>query len=157
MKVEVWATGKTSERYLEEGTEQYVRRLGHYLKFEWRILPDIRKAGKLSPDQLKEKEGEQVLKQLDKGDFLILLDEGGKSYTSEGFADFLQHKLQLSHRRILFLVGGAYGFSPALYERANSKLSLSKMTFSHQMVRLFLMEQLYRAMTILNNEPYHNS
>jgi 23S rRNA (pseudouridine1915-N3)-methyltransferase len=157
MKVELWAIGKTNERYLEEGIALYARRLEHYLKLEWRVLPDVKKAGKLPPAKLKEKEGELVFRQLAPGDFLILLDERGKTYSSEGFAAFLNHKLQLSYRRLVFLIGGAYGFPPAIYQRADSRLSLSKMTFSHQMVRLFLVEQLYRAMSILNNEPYHNS
>jgi len=157
MKVELWAIGKTNERYLEEGIALYARRLEHYLKLEWRVLPDVKKAGKLPAAKLKEKEGELVFRQLAPGDFLILLDERGKTYSSEDFAAFLNHKLQLSYRRLIFLIGGAYGFPPAIYQRADSRLSLSKMTFSHQMVRLFLAEQLYRAMSILNNEPYHNS
>lgn len=156
MKVELWAIGKTNERYLETGIEVYTKRLKHYLKFELRILPDIKKAGKLSPPQLKEKEGDAILKALQPGDLLILLDEGGKSMNSTGFAEFINHKLQLSHRRIIFLVGGAFGFSPVLYQEAHHKISLSDMTFSHQMIRLFMVEQIYRAMTILNNEPYHN-
>lgn len=157
MKTELWAIGKTGERYLEEGMELYCKRLGHYLKFGMEIIPDIRKAGKLSPEQLKEKEGKAVLQRLRAGDFLVLLDEAGKQYTSESFAEFTGHKMQLSYKRLIFLIGGAYGFSPEIYARADSKLSLSRMTFSHQMVRLFFLEQLYRAMTILNNEPYHNA
>ena len=157
MKTELWAIGKTNERYLEEGMELYRKRLGHYLKFGMEIIPDIKKAGKLNPEQLKGREGEAVLQRLKPGDFLVLLDESGKQFTYESFAEFLSHKLQLSYKRIIFLIGGAYGFSPELYTRADSKLSLSRMTFSHQMVRLFFLEQLYRAMTILNNEPYHNA
>ncbi|MEQ8704708.1 MAG: 23S rRNA (pseudouridine(1915)-N(3))-methyltransferase RlmH [Phaeodactylibacter sp.] len=156
MKIELWAIGKTSERYLETGIEVYTKRLKHYLKFEFRILPDVKKAGKLSPEQLKEKEGELVLKALQPGDLLLLLDERGKRVTSTGFAEFINHKLQLSHRRIIFLIGGAFGFAPDLYQKADHKISLSDMTFSHQMIRLFMVEQIYRAMTILNNEPYHN-
>lgn len=156
MKVQLWAIGKTNERYLEEGIALYAKRLRHYLRFEWRVLPDVKKAGKLPPAQLKAREAETVLKQLEQGDFLILLDERGKMMSSEAFAQFLEHKLQLSYRRLIFLIGGAYGFDDSLYESANGKLSLSQMTFSHQMVRLFMAEQLYRAATILNNEPYHN-
>ena len=156
MKVQLWAIGKTNERYLEEGIALYAKRLRHYFKFEWRVLPEVKKAGKLPAAQLKAREAETVLKQLEQGDFLILLDERGKQLASEAFAQFLEHKLQLSYRRLIFLIGGAYGFDDSLYEQANSKLSLSKMTFSHQMVRLFMAEQLYRAATILNNEPYHN-
>ncbi|MCB0589602.1 MAG: 23S rRNA (pseudouridine(1915)-N(3))-methyltransferase RlmH, partial [Phaeodactylibacter sp.] len=155
MKTELWAIGKTSEPYLEEGMALYQKRLGYYLKFGLEIIPDVRKAGKLSPDQLKVKEAESVLRRLQPGDFLVLLDEAGKQHTSESFAGFLNHKMQMSYKRLIFLIGGAYGFSPELYARADGKLSLSRMTFSHQMVRLFFLEQLYRAMTILNNEPYH--
>ncbi|MCB9288628.1 MAG: 23S rRNA (pseudouridine(1915)-N(3))-methyltransferase RlmH [Lewinellaceae bacterium] len=157
MKTELWAIGKTSEPYLEEGMALYQKRLGYYLKFGLEIIPDVRKAGKLSPDQLKVKEAESVLRRLQPGDFLVLLDEAGKQHTSESFAGFLNHKMQMSYKRLIFLIGGAYGFSPELYARADGKLSLSRMTFSHQMVRLFFLEQLYRAMTILNNEPYHNA
>ena len=157
MKMELWAIGKTSEPYLEEGMALYQKRLGYYLKFGLEIIPDVRKAGKLSPDQLKVKEAESVLRRLQPGDFLVLLDEAGKQQTSESFAGFLNHKMQMSYKRLIFLIGGAYGFSPELYARADGKLSLSRMTFSHQMVRLFFLEQLYRAMTILNNEPYHNA
>ncbi len=134
----------------------YLKRLGHYLKFELAILPDVRNAGRLQAGQLKALEGESVLQRLRPGDFLILLDEGGRQFSSEEFAAFLSRQFQLSYRRLVFLIGGAYGFSPEISQRADLKLSLSRMTFSHQMVRLFFLEQLYRAMTILNNEPYHN-
>ncbi len=157
MKVELWAVGKTSEAYLAEGIALYEKRLSHYLKFSMSILPDVKKAGKLNPAELREKESQIVLQRLKDGDFLVLLDEEGRQFSSEGFAGFIGSKMQLSYRRIIFLVGGAYGFSPELYGRAAQKLSLSKMTFSHQMVRLFFLEQLYRAMTILKNEPYHNA
>lgn len=157
MKVELWAIGKTNERYLEEGMALYEKRLKHYLPFQWTVLPDIKGAGNLSEQQLKAKEGESTLSKLKDDDLLILLDERGCSFSSEGFATYLDKKLQQSQRRLVFLIGGAYGFSDALYERANDQLSLSSMTFSHQMVRLFFLEQLYRAMTILRNEPYHNS
>lgn len=157
MKVELWAIGKTNERYLEEGMALYEKRLKHYLPFQWTVLPDIKGAGNLSAQQLKAKEGESILSKLKDDDLLILLDERGRSFSSEGFATYLDKKLQQSQRRLVFLIGGAYGFSDALYERAKDQLSLSSMTFSHQMVRLFFLEQLYRAMTILRNEPYHNS
>lgn len=157
MKTELWAIGKTSERYLEEGIELYSKRLSHYLRFALEIIPDVKKAGKQGPEQLKAREGEAVLQRLRPGDFLVLLDAAGLQYTSEAFAEFIGHKQQLSYKRLIFLVGGAYGFPPELYGRADSRLSLSLMTFSHQMVRLFFLEQLYRAMTILNNEPYHNA
>ncbi|MFN7118270.1 MAG: 23S rRNA (pseudouridine(1915)-N(3))-methyltransferase RlmH [Saprospiraceae bacterium] len=156
MKIELWAIGKTNEKYLEEGITIYLKRLKHYINFEFSVIPDIKQAGNLNALQLKNKEGETILARLKNEDFLILLDEKGDVYTSEAFADYIQQKLQISYKRIIFLIGGAYGFSEDLYVRANSKLSLSKMTFSHQMVRLFFVEQLYRAMTILKNEPYHN-
>lgn len=156
MKIELWAIGKTNEKYLEEGIAIYLKRLKHYVNFEFSIIPDIKQAGNFNSTQLKAKEGEAMLARLKNEDFLILLDEKGESYTSEAFANFLEQKLQLSHKRMVFLIGGAFGFSEGLYARANGKLALSKMTFSHQMVRLVFVEQLYRAMTILRNEPYHN-
>ncbi len=156
MKVTIQFVGKTNERYLEEGITNYFKRLKHYLPVELSVLPDLKKAGKRSADQLKEQEGERILASLHPADRLILLDEKGKSFSSVDFAAWLDKQLQGSHRRLVFQVGGAYGFSPAVYERADQLLTLSAMTFSHQMVRLFLLEQLYRAQTILRNEPYHN-
>ncbi len=156
MKVELWSIGKTAFSYLEEGMAVYEKRLPHYLPFATAILPDIKNAGSLNPDQLKQKEGELVISQLKKEDLLVLLDERGKQLTSVEFANFMEQKLQLGSRRLVFIVGGAWGFSEAIYQRADHKLSLSKMTFSHQMVRLFFLEQLYRAMTILRGESYHN-
>ncbi len=157
MKVEFWVTGKNNEAYLDEGSGIYLKRLSRYLPFEMEVLPDIRQAKNLKPLQLKEKESDQVLTRLKNEDFLVLLDEKGRQFTSESFARWLEVQLQGSSRRLIFVVGGAYGFSQALYDRANVLLSLSGMTFSHQMVRLFFLEQLYRAMTILKNEPYHNA
>ncbi len=157
MKVHVYYIGKTSESYLREGEAIYVKRLKHYLPITFEVLPDIKGAGKMSREQLKEKEGELVLSRLKNDDGLILLDEGGKQYPSVDFAAWLDRQLQQPYRRLIFLVGGAFGFPPAIYARANGKLSLSKMTFSHQMIRLFFSEQLYRAMTILRGEKYHNS
>lgn len=157
MKVECWFIGKTADRYLQEGIDKYAKRLPHYLPFNQEILPDIKNAGKLKPEQLKEKEAELVMNRLKPQDGLILLDERGKQYTSEELAAWLDGQLQAPYRRLIFLVGGAFGFDESIYQRANGKLSLSKMTFSHQMVRLFCLEQLYRAMTILRNEPYHNN
>ncbi len=156
MKVELWSIGKTAFSYLEEGMAVYEKRLPHYLPFATAILPDIKNAGCLNPDQLKQKEGELVISRLKKEDLLVLLDERGKQLTSLEFSSFMEQKLQLGSRRLVFLVGGAFGFSEAIYQRADHKLSLSKMTFSHQMVRLFFLEQLYRAMTILRGEGYHN-
>jgi 23S rRNA (pseudouridine1915-N3)-methyltransferase len=156
MKIELWAIGKTNEAYLESGISIYQKRLSHYLKFDFVIIPDIRKAGKLNPEQLKVKEGEVIMQKIQQGDYLILLDEKGKQYTSVAFANMLEQLLPMSYKRIIFLIGGAFGFAPAVYQRADSQISLSKMTFSHQMIRLFFVEQLYRGMTILKNEKYHN-
>jgi 23S rRNA (pseudouridine1915-N3)-methyltransferase len=156
VKAECWFIGKTADRYLREGIDKYAQRLPHYLPFEKVILPDIKNAGKLPPEQLKQKEAELVLSRLKPQDALYILDEKGKQFTSEELAQWVDQQLQGFHRRLIFLVGGAFGFDEAIYQRANGKLSLSRMTFSHQMVRLFWLEQLYRAMTILKNEPYHN-
>lgn len=156
MKVEFWAVGNTSFDYLQDGVGIYEKRLKHYLPFQAEVIPDIKNAKKMSQLQIKAKEGEQILKRLNKGDHLILLDERGKSYSSVQFANFMDQQLQQSYKKIVFLIGGAYGFSDEVYQRSNAKISLSKMTFSHQMVRLFFIEQLYRAMTILRNEPYHH-
>ena len=156
MKVEVMYVGKTAEKYLRTGEEVYAKRLRHYLPIAFTTLPDVKNAGKLSAEQLKEREGETILSRLRNEDGLILLDEAGEQFGSVAFARWLDRQLQRPYRRLVFLVGGAYGFSPAVYARANGKLSLSAMTFSHQMVRLFLSEQLYRAMTILRGERYHN-
>ena len=156
MKVEFWSIGKTKAAYLKEGISVYEKRIQHYLKMEVVLLPDIKNAKSLRPKQLKEKEGVLFLKKIQKGDCVILLDERGKAFTSVEFATFLERQLQHSYTKIIFVVGGAYGFSPAIYERANLKMQLSKMTFSHQMIRLFFLEQFYRAMAILKNEPYHN-
>lgn len=156
MKIEFWVIGKTNQAYLKEGMAIYEKRIQHYLKMETVIFPDIKNAKNLTAAQVKIKEGAVFLKKLQKGDYLVLLDERGKAFTSVQFAAFLNQQLQLSHARIIFLVGGAYGFAPAIYERANLKIRLSTMTFSHQMIRVFFLEQFYRGMTILKNEPYHN-
>ncbi len=157
MKVEFWVIGKTSESYLKQGIELYVKRLSHYLPFQMIVIPDVKTSKGMKPIQLKEKEGEAILQKLKSEDLLILLDEKGKSFNSVAFAKYMDQLLMRPGRRLIFLVGGAFGFSDALYKRAQGKLSLSEMTFSHQMIRLFFVEQLYRAMTILRNEPYHNS
>ncbi len=156
MKIEYWFIGKTKAAYLREGMSIFEKRLRRYLKLQMIIISDIKNAKNLSPEKIKEKEGEKVLAKLDKKDYLILLDEKGKSFTSKQFAQFLYQQLQQPYSKAIFLVGGVYGFSPKVYERANQQIALSNMTFSHQMARLFFLEQLYRAMTILRNEPYHN-
>ncbi|MCS7036863.1 MAG: 23S rRNA (pseudouridine(1915)-N(3))-methyltransferase RlmH [Saprospiraceae bacterium] len=155
MKVEVWAIGKTTEAYLQTGLSLYEKRLSHYLPFTWQTLP-AHKGKNNDPQNLKQQEGQTVLEKLRPDDYLVLLDERGQQLTSLELAQWLQQRLQAPARRLIFLIGGAYGFSPDLYARANAQLALSRLTFSHQMARLFLMEQLYRAMTILRNEPYHN-
>lgn len=157
MKIEFWFIGKTSFSYLQEGIDLYFKRLQHYIKFDIVVIPDIKNAKNLTQDQLKTKEGALLLKKLTKSDLLVLLDENGKSYDSVAFAQYIDKTRQQSQKRLIFVVGGAYGFSKEVLNRANNKISLSKMTFSHQMVRLFFVEQLYRAMTILKGEPYHHS
>jgi 23S rRNA (pseudouridine1915-N3)-methyltransferase len=155
MKIEVWAIGKTSEPYLETGIAIFEKRLKNYLPFQLFILPNIKI--KTTDAQLtKQEEAKLVLAKLNPDDYLILLDERGKQFSSTELAHRMEQLLSSSHRRVIFLIGGAFGFSQEVYQRANAQLSLSSMTFSHQMIRLFLLEQLYRAMTILRNEPYHN-
>ncbi len=156
MKVVFRVVGRTQDSYLQEGIQVFAKRLPHYLPFELDVIPDLRKTKGLTPDQFKQREGEAILQRLDPADQLILLDEAGKSFTSEEFANWIDRRLQQSARRLVFQVGGAYGFSSEVYQRAHAKVALSSMSFSHQMVRLFFLEQLYRAMTILRNEPYHN-
>ncbi len=155
MKIELWAIGKTSERYLDEGMAVFEKRLKNYLPVQWQIIPDI-KVKTSDARIVKKEEGEKVLAKLQSDDYLVLLDENGREYTSVELAQWMEKRMNQSPRRLIFLIGGAFGFSEAVYERAQEKISLSRLTFSHQMVRLFLMEQLYRAMTILKNEPYHN-
>ncbi len=156
MKIELWQIGKTSDKWLESGIEHYTKRLAHYNPFELVTLPDIKQGHRLSPEQLMVREAEMVLGRLQPNDMLILLDERGQQYRSRQFARQLEQWLQRPVRRIVFLVAGAWGAAPELKLRADVQLSLSQMTFSHQMVRLFLAEQLYRAFTILRGEPYHN-
>jgi len=156
MKITLLAIGKTDDKNLETLIKMYSKRLGHYVPFSLDIIPDIKKAKNLSEDQQKQLEGIEILKRTNTSDHLILLDEKGNSYTSIKFANFLQKKMNSGLKNLVFVIGGPYGFSPELYERAQGKVSLSHMTFSHQMVRLFMVEQLYRGFTILRNEPYHH-
>ncbi len=155
MKIELWVIGKTAFKYLDEGINIYEKRLKHYVNFEIVTLPDI-KNPPLSTEALKTKEGELILNKLTKDDVLILLDENGKQLTSIDFSKFIETQQNNATKRIIFQIGGAFGFSDAVYARANQKMSLSKMTFSHQMIRLFFVEQLYRSFTILKGEKYHN-
>lgn len=156
MKIELMAIGRTSTRYLQDGIDVYLKRLSHYVPFEIKCLPDVKTSRSLTEERQKEMEGEQFLAQLQPGDFLVLLDERGKEMTSRDFSVYIDRKMLSVPKRMLFVIGGPYGFSKAMYERADDKISLSKMTFSHEMVRLFFTEQLYRAMTILRGEPYHH-
>jgi len=156
MKICLLVIGKTDEVYLQNGIELFLKRIPHYISFEMKAIPDIKNSKNLSEDQQKEKEGELILQQLSTSDELFLLDEQGMEVSSVEFARFLEKKMISGIKRLVFVIGGPYGFSGSVYSRANGKVSLSKMTFSHQMVRLIFLEQLYRAMTILKGEPYHH-
>ncbi len=156
MNIKLIAVGKTDNLALQQLISSYEKRLSYYINFELQLLPDVKNSKSLSEEQQKVKEGELILSNVENSHTLILLDERGKEFTSIGFADELQKKMNTSIKQLTFVIGGPYGFSQAMYERANSKLSLSKLTFSHQMIRLFFLEQLYRAFTILRNEPYHH-
>ena len=156
MKIKLLAVGKTDDKNLIQLIEMYQNRLKHYIKFELEIIPDIKNAKNLSEKQQKEKEGELILNKLENSDQLILLDDKGKQYSSIEFSQFLQKKMNSGIKQLVFVIGGPYGFSEAVYKKAQGKLSLSKMTFSHQMIRLFIVEQIYRGFTILKNEPYHH-
>jgi 23S rRNA (pseudouridine1915-N3)-methyltransferase len=157
VKIEAWFIGKTSPSYLQIGLDDYAGRIKKYVPFETVIIPDIKDAGSYAARDRLLKEGEKVLQKLIPQDYLILLDEGGKEFSSVQFSQFIEKELNKSYKKLIFLVGGSFGFSTELQQRANLKISLSKMTFSHQMVRLFFLEQIYRGFTILNNEPYHNA
>ncbi|WP_446776609.1 23S rRNA (pseudouridine(1915)-N(3))-methyltransferase RlmH [Macellibacteroides fermentans] len=156
MKISLIVIGKTDASYFVDAINEYKNRLVHYIPFEMEIIPDIKNVKNLREEQQKEKEGELILKILQPGDYLVLLDEHGKSFTSMEFATYLERKMHVVSKRLVFVIGGPYGFSEAVYKAASEKISLSKMTFSHQMIRLIFVEQIYRAMTILNNEPYHH-
>jgi len=156
MKIKLIAIGKTDDKNLIQLIENYQKRLNHYVKFEFKIIPDIKKAKNLSEEQQKEKEGLLILKELVTTDQLVLLDEKGHEFRSIEFSRFLQKKMNSGIKQLVFVIGGPYGFSKSVYQKAQGKVSLSKMTFSHQMIRLFMVEQLYRSFTILKNEPYHH-
>ncbi len=156
MKVKLLAIGKTDDKNLLKLIETYQNRLKHYIKFEVSIIPDIKKVKNLSENQQKEKEGELILKQLQPTDQLVLLDDKGKEFNSIEFSKYLQKKMNSGIKQLVLVIGGPYGFSEEVYKKSNGKISFSKMTFSHQMIRLFVVEQLYRGFTILKNEPYHH-
>jgi 23S rRNA (pseudouridine1915-N3)-methyltransferase len=157
MKILLLVIGKTDEDYLITGIKKYVGRLGHYVSFEMKEIPDIRNRKTLSEEQQKKAESFLLLQQMQPGDHVVLLDENGCTYTSVAFAENLEKLMASGAKRIVFVIGGPYGFAQEVYDKANAKMSLSAMTFSHQMVRLIFVEQLYRAFTILKGEPYHHS
>jgi len=148
--------GKTTENYLNEAVAEYVKRLKHYIVFDIVVIPELKNVKNISCEQQKEKEGLAILSSIESSDEVILLDERGVEYSSIEFASWIERKRITSLKRLIFVVGGPYGFSPEVYARANGKISLSQMTFSHQMIRLLFVEQLYRAMTIIKGEPYHH-
>ncbi|SDE66679.1 23S rRNA (pseudouridine1915-N3)-methyltransferase [Pricia antarctica] len=156
MTIKLLAIGKTDSKPLQQLISEYENRLKHYVRFKLETIADIKNAKNLSEVQQKDKEGELILKKLGPTDILVLLDENGKHFSSIHFSKYLQKKMNSGIKQLVFVIGGPYGFSDAIYNKAHGKISLSKMTFSHQMVRLFVVEQVYRAFTILKNEPYHH-
>ncbi|WP_299157219.1 23S rRNA (pseudouridine(1915)-N(3))-methyltransferase RlmH [uncultured Tenacibaculum sp.] len=156
MKIKLLAIGKTDDKNLIQLIDNYQNRLKHYIKFELEIIPDIKNVKNLSEAQQKEKEGTLILSKLQNTDQLILLDDKGKHFSSIEFSQYLQKKMNSGIKQLVLVIGGPYGFSDAIYKKSQGKISLSKMTFSHQMIRLFIIEQIYRGYTILRNEPYHH-
>lgn len=156
MQIKLVAIGKTDHPAIQKLVEEYASRLGFYIRFDFEIIPDLKNTKSISELLQKEKEGELILKKIQPSDDLILLDERGKTFSSIEFSEYLQKKMNSGLKQLVLVIGGPYGFSEAVYARANGKISLSKMTLSHQMIRPFLIEQLYRAFTILRNEPYHH-
>lgn len=156
MKIKLLAIGKTDDKNLSALIQTYQNRLQHYIKFEFEIISDLKNAKNLSEAQQKEKEGELLLNKLQPTDQVLLLDDKGKDFTSMEFSKFLQKKMNSGIKTLVLIIGGPYGFSEAVYKKAQGKVSFSKMTFSHQMIRVFVVEQIYRAFTILKNEPYHH-
>jgi 23S rRNA (pseudouridine1915-N3)-methyltransferase len=156
MKIKVLVIGKTDDKNLQLLIDKYKKRLGHYIRFEIEVIPDLKNVKNLSEKEQKEKEGVLLLKKVGASDQLWLLDEKGQEFRSLKFSKFMQTKMNAGIKQLILVIGGPYGFSDEVYRKATGKLSLSKMTFSHQMIRLFLVEQIYRAFTILKNEPYHH-
>lgn len=156
MTITLLAIGKTDQSHLETLIDIYSKRLQHYIRFNFEVIPDVKRGKKIEESQQKEKEGTLILSKINTADTVVLLDEKGKSYSSIQFSDQLQKYMNRGIKKVVFVIGGPYGFSEAMYQRANARLSLSAMTFSHQMIRLFFIEQLYRGFTILKNEPYHH-
>lgn len=156
MKTIFLVIGKTTDKRIEQLTDEYIGRISHYMPFRLEVIPELRNAKNLSQEQQKEQEAELIKKSLQPGDYIILLDEHGKERRSIEFAQWMQKRMAASPRRLVFIVGGPYGFAPQIHKMAQEEISLSQMTFSHQMIRLLFVEQVYRAMTILNGEPYHH-
>lgn len=156
MKISLITVGRTDIKWVREGLDMYVSRLKHYAPFELTEIPELKNVSALSKDQIKSREGELILKLLKPSDDLVLLDEHGREFRSVEFAKYLENKMIASGKDLVFVIGGAYGFSPEVYDRADGKISLSKMTYSHQIVRTIFAEQLYRAFTIIKGEPYHH-
>jgi len=156
MQIVFLVVGKTNDKYLLEGMAEYEKRLRKYISFNTEVIPELKRTKGLSESELKQREGKEILAKFKGGDCIILLDENGKQFGSVDFSEHLQKKMNAGYKRLVFVVGGPYGFSSDVYAKATEKVSLSKMTFSHQMVRLFFIEQIYRAFTILRNEPYHH-
>ena len=156
MQLSLLVLGKTDSAQIETEIKRYESRLKHYLPIELRVIPDVRRGSKLTPEEQKRAEGIELLRYITPTDRVYLFDERGESYTSRAFATFIERAMVSGERRLVFIIGGPYGFSPEVYERADGQVSLSRMTFSHQMVRLFAIEQLYRAQTIIRGEPYHH-
>ena len=156
MKITLIYVGKTGKSFLIEGEKEYTRRVKHYVPFEVIELADIKNAKNRSEDEIKNLEGKQILEKIKPNDFVILLDENGSEFSSVGFSNYIQKQFNSGVQAVVFVIGGPYGFDSSVYSRANDQLSLSKLTFSHQMIRMFFIEQLYRGLTILRNEPYHH-
>lgn len=156
MRATLLLVGKTVNKHFVELIDEYAGRVKHYIGFDIITIPELKNTKSLSADQQKQQEGELILKQMQAGDHVVLLDEHGKEFRSVEFSSYMEQKMQTVNKRLVFVIGGPYGFSPDVYAKANEKISLSKMTFSHQMVRLIFVEQLYRAMTIIRGEPYHH-
>ena len=156
MKIELLAVGKTDDKYIDEGIRKYAERVKHYVPFEFNIIPDVKNVRNMTEEQQKRLEGQAIMNELTSADCVALLDENGREYTSREFANFCQKTAVSGAKRLIFVIGGPYGFSDEVYARANHKVSLSRMTFPHQLVRLIFAEQLYRAQTIIKGEPYHH-
>ena len=156
MKTTLLVVGRTVEPYFVTAINEYVQRTRRYLSFDMEVIPELKNTKSISEEVQKEKEGELILKSVQPGDVVVLLDEGGKEMRSIEFANYMEKKMNSVNKRLVFIIGGPYGFAPKVYQAAQEKISLSKMTFSHQMIRLIFVEQLYRAFTILNNNPYHH-